>query len=65
MLKNRYVLWTTVWEWFAATDTKEPVSRERWEGLHELLNRLWEDERQDATPEELAAHAVAISRLKH
>lgn len=56
--------WTALWEWFGAIDTKQPVSRENWNGLYQLLNRMWQDERKDATIGELSAYAAAIARLQ-
>jgi hypothetical protein len=64
MRKDRYAEWIAVWEWFAATNTKEVVSRENWNSLYELLNGMWQDERKEATPEELSAHAGAMSKFK-
>jgi len=55
--------WITVWEFFQGIDTKQPVSKEKWNSLYDLLNDLWRDERKDATPEELAAHAGAIAAI--
>jgi hypothetical protein len=40
------------------------VPYEKWEELYNLLDQLWQDERKDAKPEELAAHAGARSTLK-
>lgn len=64
MMKNRYVLWVAVWEHFQTMNIREVVPREKWDELYELLDRLWRDERKDAGPEELAAHAGARSTLK-
>ncbi len=63
MMANRYLLWIEVWEWFQGIDTRERVPREKWDAFYELLDRLWQDERRDASPEELAAHAGARSKL--
>lgn len=64
MMSNRYVVWTAVWEWFQGIDTREKITREKWDALYELLNRLWQEERANASPEALAAHAKAINTLK-
>jgi hypothetical protein len=64
MKKDRYAEWIAVWDWFATTNTREIVPRENWNSLYELLSGMWQDERKDATPEELAAHAGAISKFK-
>lgn len=64
MKEERYAEWIAVWDWFATTNTREIVPRENWNSLYELLNGMWQDEREDATPEELAAHAGAISKFK-
>jgi hypothetical protein len=42
----------------------EVVPREKWNELYGLLNQLWQDERKDARPEELAAHAGALAKLR-
>jgi hypothetical protein len=60
MKRSRYKEWITVFEWFQQTDRKEIVPKENWNALWELLNGMWQKERQkDATSEELAAHAAA------
>jgi hypothetical protein len=64
MMRNRYIVWIAVWEWYQNIDTGEAVSRAKWDELYKLLNGLWRDERKDASPEELAAHAGAVSKLK-
>ena len=65
MNRNRYIVWIAVWEWFQAINTNnEVVPRASWDALYKLLNGLWRDERKDASPEELAAHAGAVSKLK-
>ena len=53
-----------VWDWFRTTDTTQAVPKENWTGLYELLNSLWQDERKDATPQELAAHSDAMRKFK-
>lgn len=62
MTRNRYVLWSTVFEWFQDTDRQKVVSKERWEQIYDLLNRLMQEERSEARPGELAAHAGATGR---
>jgi hypothetical protein len=64
MKSDRYAEWIAVWGWFQGINTKDVVSRENWNSLYELLNGMWQDERKDATPEELAAHAGAVSKFK-
>jgi|GEM_PF-4013356 hypothetical protein len=63
MDRNRYKEWTLVFDWFGTVDTKQVVARENWNQLWELLNALWQEERKNATPEELAAHSGALQRL--
>jgi len=65
MKRDRYAEWIAVWDWFHAVNTKEVVSPENWNSLYELLNGMWQDERKDATREELAAHAGVVSKFKH
>jgi hypothetical protein len=62
MTRNRYVLWNTVFEWFQNTNRNEVVSKERWNEIYEMLNRLMQEERAAAKPEELAAHAKATGK---
>jgi hypothetical protein len=64
MMPNRYALWTAVWDHFKVMNVRQVVPEEQWQELYELLGTLWQDERKDATPEELAAHAGAQSTLK-
>jgi hypothetical protein len=64
MLNNRYVLWIEVWELFSRMKVKEVIPREEWDAVYNLLDRLWQDERQDAKPDELAAHAAALANLR-
>jgi hypothetical protein len=64
MMRNRYVIWTAVWEHFQTMNVGQVVPYEKWEELYNLLDQLWQDERKDAKPEELAAHAGARSTLK-
>ena len=64
MKRDRYTEWIAVWGWFQGINIKEVVSRENWNSLYELLNGMWQDERKDATPDELAAHAGAMSKFK-
>jgi hypothetical protein len=64
MKRNRYKEWILVWEWFAFIKIKEVVPRENWNVLYDLLNDLWQEERKDASPEELAAHSAATNVLK-
>jgi len=64
MLRNRYAEWITVWNWFQTVDTREALPREKWNELYDLLDILWREERKEATPEELAAHAGALESLK-
>jgi len=64
MERSRYKEWITVFEWFQQTNVREVVPRENWNGLWELLNSLWQEEREkDATSEELKAHAAAMLKL--
>jgi hypothetical protein len=63
MMPNRYAVWIAVWEHFQAMNVRKEVPKEKWDELYELLDRLWQDERKDAKPEELAAHAGAHSTL--
>ena len=63
MRSDRYVQWTAIWEFFRTVHVREVVPREQWDGLYDLLDLLWQDERKDATPEELAAHAEAARKL--
>lgn len=62
MTRNRYVLWNTVFEWFQSTDRREVVPIKRWDEIYDLLNRLMQEERAAAKPEELAAHAGATGK---
>jgi hypothetical protein len=62
MTRNRYVLWHTVFEWFLSTDRREVVSNKRWDEIYDMLNRLMQEEREAAKPEELAAHAAATGK---
>jgi len=64
MTIDRYATWTAVWEWFQGADTKAAISREHWDSLYELLNKLYLDERKNAKPVELAAHARLMRKLK-
>ena len=64
MEENRYVIWMAVWDWLATTDTTQTVPRENWNGLYELLNSLWQDERKDAKAQELPAHSDAMRKFK-
>ena len=64
MTADRYGTWLAVWEWFQNIDRRAAVSREEWDALYDLLNRLYLDERKDAKPDELAAHAGLMRRLK-
>jgi hypothetical protein len=64
MLNRRYAEWTAVWDWFRLTNTKEVVPRADWDALYNLLNDIWQEERSHASPEELAAHAGAMSKFK-
>ena len=64
MRLDRYVLWITVWEFFQGVNIREVVPEKQWNDLFGLLDQLWQDERKDATPEELAAHARALNRLR-
>lgn len=101
MLRNRYAVWTTLWELFGTIDRRDAVN-EKWDSLHELieilredgkaewmeisttlqamdkrkvatpeqwdqlynlLNKLWQEERKNnATSEELAAHAGVLNK---
>lgn len=54
MTRKRYFQWMRVWKWFATMDRTELL-----ESLHSLLDDFWQEERKEATPEELAAHAAA------
>ena len=66
MKRTRYKEWITVFEWFQQTNRNEIVPRENWNALWEPLNGMWQEERKnDATPEELAAHAATILKFKH
>jgi hypothetical protein len=62
MTRNRYVLWNTVFEWFQNTHPGKVISKERLEELYDMLNRLMQEERAAAKPEELAAHAAATGK---
>lgn len=66
MLRSRYAEWTTVWAWFGANDpTSKSVEKADLYELYLLLNGMWQDEREkDATPDELAAHAGAMSKFR-
>jgi hypothetical protein len=64
MEKNRYLIWMAVWDWFRTTDTTQAVPKENWTRPYELLNSLWQDERKDATPQELAAHSEVMRKFK-
>ncbi len=63
MRSDRYALWIAIWNFFQTVHIREVVPEKQWKDLYGLLNLLWQDERKDATPEELAAHAGALSRL--
>jgi hypothetical protein len=54
MTQERYVQWMRVWKWFATTHSAERL----WK-LHSILDALWQEERRQSTPEELAAHTGA------
>lgn len=60
MMLDRYALWTAVWEHFHTMNIRQVVPEERWDELYNLLNQLWTDQRKDAKPDELAAHAAAL-----
>jgi hypothetical protein len=64
MRLDRYALWIAVWEFFQTVNVREVVPEQQWKDLHGLLDQLWEDERADAKPDELAAHAGALNRLR-
>ena len=65
MLRSRYAEWIVVWSWFQTTDRMRVVSKADWNEIYELLNSMWHEEREkDATPEELAAHAGAMSKFR-
>jgi hypothetical protein len=64
MLGYRYAEWIAVWEWFQTVDTHKVLPREKWDELYALLDLLWVEERRDAKPEELAAHAAALAKLR-
>ncbi len=64
MVRYRYFLWTQVWELLQTIDAREVVPPEKWGNLHDLLDLLWQDERKDALPGELGAHAGVWSKLK-
>ena len=49
-------------EWFQNTDRQKVVSKKRWDEIYGVLNRLWQEERADTKPGELAAHAGATGR---
>jgi hypothetical protein len=62
--RKHKVQWTRLWEMLNSIDRHEAVSDEQWEMLYSLLDNLWHDERKnDATPEELAAHDGARNKL--
>jgi hypothetical protein len=54
MTQDRYFHWMRVWKWFATTH-----SAERMGTLHSRLDVLWQEDRKQATTEELASHAGA------
>jgi hypothetical protein len=62
MTRNRYVLWNTVFEWLQNTDRNEVMSKERWNEIYHLLDRLMQEERSAAKPGELEAHARATGK---
>jgi hypothetical protein len=52
---QRYVLWRKVWDWFARRSDKKG----EFSILYELLEKLWEEERSKATPQELASYGAS------
>jgi hypothetical protein len=62
MTRNRYVLWVTAFEWFQNTDRQKAAPKERWEEIHDVLNRLWQEEPAETKPRELAADAGATGK---
>jgi hypothetical protein len=54
MTQDRYFHWMRVWKWFATTHSAERL----WQ-LHSLIDGLWQEERKQSTPRELAAYAEA------
>jgi hypothetical protein len=45
-----------IWKWFAAIKDTEGLG-----GLANMLDVLWQEERKNSTPEEVAAHAAALA----
>jgi len=57
MTRERYFQWMRIWKWFAKDASPLGLG-----DLHNLLNNIWQDERQNSTAEELAAHLSAWAR---
>jgi hypothetical protein len=53
-------LWTKRLEWFLNIHSGEAIPGHKSEVLHGLLDRLWQAERKDASPEALDAYAKLI-----
>jgi hypothetical protein len=58
MDSSRYNTWIGVWEWFQTMPKSDELQE-----LYGLLNRLWQDERKNASPEALAAFAGVQSKF--
>ena len=57
MTRERYFQWMRIWKWFAMDASPLGLGT-----LHDLLNVIWQDERQNSTAEELAEHSSAWAR---
>jgi hypothetical protein len=52
--RERYFQWMRIWKWFAMDASPLGLGN-----LHNLLNHIWQDERQNSTAEQLAEHLSA------
>jgi hypothetical protein len=54
MTIERYFQWMRVWKWFAATPQTSGL-----ENLHDMLNVIWQDERENTTAYQLSEFGAA------
>lgn len=52
MTKERYAQWMAVWKWLREQEPSSELGN-----LFQLLNEMWQQDRQTSTAEELAAYS--------
>jgi hypothetical protein len=54
MTRERYAQWMKVWRWFQTQPRTHGL-----ENLYEMLNELWQQDRQSSTPDQFANYLQA------